>query len=105
MNPRPKIASIGPRVEKIDLRMGSPASIPRIRGWKLMQIRERILWRDQFTCRVCGREWLDITRLVVDHVVPLHLGGAESDENRVSICIACHALKSEREEKQRNNIE
>ncbi len=98
----PKIASLGPRVARIDTRIGSAAVVQRIRGYELTKIRERIIWRDQFTCRVCGREWLDTTRLVVDHVVPLHLGGAESDENRAAICKEpCHRLKSEREEKER----
>ncbi len=98
----PKITSLGPRVARIDTRIGSSAAVQRIRGYKLTKIRERILWRDQFTCRVCGREWLDTARLIVDHVVPLHLGGAESDENRQTLCLEpCHRLKSEREEKER----
>ena len=37
----------------------------------------------------------------VDHVMPLHLGGAESDENRQWICPDCHKRKSEQEERER----
>jgi len=40
----------------------------------------------------------------VDHKTPLHLGGAESDANRQWICKEpCHRLKTESEEKERDN--
>lgn len=97
---KPKINSINHRVAKIDTRQGASAAIERIRGYKLTKIRERILLRDGYACRVCGR--VSATELIVDHIIPLHLGGAESDENRQSICAEpCHRLKTEREEKER----
>jgi len=94
-----KIASIKPRIAKLDLRRGAPAAVERIRGYELTKIRERILLRDGYSCRICGR--VSATELVVDHIVPLHLGGAESDENRQALCSDCHAKKSEQEEKGR----
>jgi 5-methylcytosine-specific restriction endonuclease McrA len=33
------------------------------------------------------------------------LGGKETDENRQALCKGCHALKSEREAKERGGIE
>jgi 5-methylcytosine-specific restriction protein A len=93
-----KITTLKPRIETLDFKIGSPVATERIRGWKLQKIRERILLRDSYTCRVCGRVSVD---LEVDHVVPLHLGGAESDENRQSLCHECHELKSAEEEKGR----
>ena len=92
------LSCLKPKVKTIDTRRGSRAAVDRIRGHALNKIRQRILLRDDYTCRVCKRVSVD---LVVDHIVPLHLGGAESDENRQSICFECHKVKSEREEKER----
>jgi 5-methylcytosine-specific restriction endonuclease McrA len=93
------IASLKPRIAQLDMRQGSGIAVERIRGYELTKIRARILLRDGYTCRVCGRSSSD---LVVDHVQPLHLGGAESDENRQAICPEpCHRLKSELEERER----
>lgn len=95
----PKITSLKPKIATLDTRQGSSAAVDRIRGYRLTQIRERILLRDGYACRRCGR--VSATELVVDHIVPLHLGGAESDENRQALCRACHDAKSEQEEKGR----
>jgi 5-methylcytosine-specific restriction endonuclease McrA len=95
---REKLSMLRSKIMTIDTRQGSGAVIERIRGWKLHKIRERILLRDCYTCRRCGRVSID---LEVDHIVPLHLGGPESDENRQSLCRECHDTKSEQEEKAR----
>jgi 5-methylcytosine-specific restriction enzyme A len=92
------MSSLKPSIKTIDIRQGSPVAVKRIRGWKLIKIRERILLRDEYTCQMCGRVSRD---LVIDHVVPLHLGGVESDANRQALCPDCHRVKSEREEKER----
>lgn len=97
MHVKPKIKTLVPRVNTVDIRQGS-AAVQRIRGYELTKIRERILLRDEYTCRRCGRVSVD---LEVDHIVPLHLGGAESDENRAAICKACHEIKTAEEEKGR----
>jgi 5-methylcytosine-specific restriction protein A len=93
-----KLTTLRPRVATIDTRRGAGAAVERIRGWRLHKIRQRILLRDGYTCRVCGRVSVD---LIVDHVVPLHLGGPESDANRQSLCVDCHKVKSDKEEKER----
>ena len=93
-----KLSTLKPRIDKIDTSQGSSAIVPRIRGWQLNKIRERILLRDEYTCQHCG---LVSWNLEVDHIVPLHLGGAESDENRMSLCSGCHKIKSEGEERGR----
>ena len=92
------ISTLKPRIATIDTRVGSSAAVERIRGWKLTKIRDRILLRDEYTCRGCGRV---SSSLEVDHVVPLHLGGAESDENRGSLCHECHEIKTAQEERGR----
>ena len=93
-----KLSTIQPRVQTVDLRRGVGAGTERIRGGKLTKIRERILLRDLYTCRRCGRVGTD---LVVDHIVPLFSGGLEADSNRQLLCQSCHLVKSEREEKAR----
>jgi len=95
----PRITTLKPKIEAIKTNTCASFAVERIRGWKLQKIRQRILRRDNYTCQVCGRVSVD---LEVDHITPLHLGGAESDENRQSICSEpCHKEKSEREEKER----
>jgi 5-methylcytosine-specific restriction protein A len=96
-----RIESIKPRMATLDTRQGSSAAVERIRGRELTVIRARILLRDEYTCQVCGRVSAE---LVVDHVVPLHLGGPEADSNRQSMCNSCHKVKSDREERERGGL-
>ena len=54
-------------------------------------VRAEVLRRDGWTCRACKRR----TATEVDHVVPLHLGGAALDPNNLqAICRGCHAAKT-----------
>lgn len=93
-----KIRTLKRRIKTICNNRAPATVVDRIRGRKLDRIRRRVLLRDEYTCRVCGRVSVD---LVIDHIVPLHLGGPESDENRQAICCDCHAAKSAEEEKGR----
>jgi 5-methylcytosine-specific restriction endonuclease McrA len=95
---RKKLTSIKPRVAPADVRTCSTPVVERIRGKELQKIRERILLRDEYSCRACGRV---SAHLEIDHIVPIHLGGAESDQNRQALCRQCHEKKSEREGKER----
>jgi 5-methylcytosine-specific restriction protein A len=100
MTQKPNIASLKPTISTIDTRQGSRLGTKRIRGWQLTKIRDRILLRDAYTCRKCGRVSI---HLEIDHIVPLHLGGAESDENRQCLCSSpCHSDKTALEEKERD---
>lgn len=94
----PKISTLQPGIKLINTKTGSSLVINRIRGWKLQKIRDRILLRDEYTCQRCGCVSVN---LEVDHIIPLHLGGADSDENRQSLCHECHEIKSAEEEKGR----
>ena len=94
-----RIKSIISKIVLIDLRRGGLVAEDRIRGHALTKIRERIILRDGAACRKCEKM---AGRLVVDHIVPLHLGGAESDENRQLLCeVPCHRDKCLEEEKMR----
>lgn len=94
-----KLASIERKVDTIDTRRGAPIAVERIRGYELTKIRQRIGLRDLYTCRICGRV---TAHGEVDHVVPLALGGSNSDFNLQWLCKEpCHREKSEREERER----
>ena len=98
-----RLATLRTKVSVLDTRCASTLpAVERIRGYKLTQIRQRILLRDEYTCQRCGHVSIN---LEIDHIYPLHLGGKETDENRQALCKDCHALKSEREAKDRGGIE
>lgn len=56
--------------------------------------RARILERDCFRCRRCGCG-PDFARLVIDHVIPVALGGDCADENLQTLCTPCNQGKSD----------
>ena len=59
-------------------------------------IRRRILDRDGWRCRHCGRPG----RLEVDHIRPLWKGGAPYDgDNLQVLCRGCHIRKTRKESK------
>lgn len=59
------------------------------RPWR--RIRERILKRDQYTCRSCG---VVTQELEVDHIINVAEGGSDDDSNLQSLCVPCHQLKT-----------
>lgn len=59
------------------------------RRWEA--VRQRVLQRDGWRCRDCGKAG----RLEVDHVTPLEVGGAAYDEtNLAARCGDCHRRKT-----------
>ena len=95
-----RLKSMEKRIEPARLDRGAPIAQERIRGHKLTVIRKRILMRDCYTCRVCGRV---SAQLEIHHERPLHLGGLETDANRISLCHECHAKRTAQEAKERGN--
>lgn len=57
--------------------------------------RFRILQRDRFTCRYCGRCPPAVV-LEVDHVHPRSEGGSDDPDNLVSSCLDCNRGKGAR---------
>ena len=96
------LAKLTGKIRTIDTRRGAPVAQERIRGYELTKIRQRIGLRDEWTCRRCG---LVTEHGEVDHVVPLHLGGRETDGNRQFLCKSCHQAKSAAEEAGRTGKE
>jgi len=54
--------------------------------------RFRILLRDEFTCRYCGRSAPQVA-LQVDHIQSRHDGGSHDDENLATACFDCNIGK------------
>jgi 5-methylcytosine-specific restriction endonuclease McrA len=107
--PEPSLAStpgdrIGPRS---NASLGSPSSrpgrtltrggVPRARDPLPARLRFRILGRDGFRCRYCGRPG-DAPGVVlhVDHVVPVAAGGTTSEDNLRTACEECNLGKGTR---------
>lgn len=56
-------------------------------------IKKSVLARDNFTCKCClngGESYVDI--LEYHHIVPVFLGGADTPDNGITLCVACHRL-------------
>ena len=96
-----KLSTLKPKIAAIDTRRAGNPSTERIRGGAAMKIRDRILKRDAYRCQSCGHLFSP-SQLVVDHVVPLHLGGTESDDNRQALCLGCHDIKTIAEQQARD---
>ncbi|MFU8868290.1 HNH endonuclease [Natronococcus sp.] len=58
----------------------------RLYGHEWFKIRNRILNRDENTCRNCG----ETTNLVVHHVVPIQTRGTNRPDNLLTLCRDCH---------------
>ena len=62
------------------------------KAWR--RVRRDVLERDGYRCRDCGRAG----RFEVDHVKPLHHGGAPLDpDNLQALCRSCHIHKTAQE--------
>jgi 5-methylcytosine-specific restriction protein A len=61
-----------------------------------MNILTRILRRDPL-CILCLARGHVTPSQEVDHIVPLHKGGSNRDDNLQGLCIPCHAEKTRRD--------
>lgn len=58
-------------------------------------VRIRVLERDGFKCRYCGRQAPQVV-LEIDHVLPRSQGGRDSFDNLVTACFDCNRGKKNR---------
>jgi len=56
--------------------------------------RERIRMRDKGLCQACLGRNIVTLGTQVDHIIPLHKGGPDTDANKRLLCDECHAAKS-----------
>lgn len=95
-----KLKTLGQRIATIKKSISSPTT-ERIRGRTGMVMRERILKRDDYLCQECLAAGRVSVAQHVDHIVPLHRGGSNSESNQRSLCVECHDAKTRREEAER----
>lgn len=62
----------------------------RVRGAKGVAQRKRRLMRSRGLCEWCLEKGRVAAADVVDHIVPLALGGDDTDENTRNLCNECH---------------
>lgn len=87
--------------EKRLAEVASKRQIPCATGNKAKQrakmtpsLRMKILARDNFECKICGRNPRDKVFLHVDHIIPIALGGLSAEDNLQTLCNECNAGKS-----------
>lgn len=72
-----------------------PIKEPRIRGRIDSKLRYAVLQRDNSTCRRCGANEQNTpgVKLVVDHKIPVELGGDTTINNLWTLCTECNGGK------------
>jgi 5-methylcytosine-specific restriction protein A len=66
---------------------------PRFSGSRWAKLRAWVLSREPL-CRACDAAGTVRAAEEVDHVVPLFMGGSNSEDNLQPLCKACHLAKS-----------
>lgn len=58
------------------------------------KLREEVYTRDGRACLKCGEA--DRSKLSLDHIEPLSLGGSNSKKNLQTLCIKCNVMKGQK---------
>lgn len=75
----------------------------RLRGRRAVAQRRRRL-RAEPLCRDCSAKGIVTAAEVVDHIVPLALGGDDSDANTRNLCTACHHIRTAQQFRLRRKV-
>lgn len=64
---------------------------------KLMtkELRKKIMTRDNYTCKLCGKYMPDEVGLHIDHIIPISKGGKTIVSNLQVLCSKCNGHKSD----------
>ena len=60
------------------------------------ELREQIMIRDNYTCRICGKYMPDEVGLHIDHIIPVAKGGKTVPSNLQVLCSKCNGRKSDK---------
>lgn len=66
----------------------------RIEGRKGVALRKRRLERSNWLCEDCRDKGDTTVATEVDHIIPLHKGGTDTDDNTRNLCGPCHEAKT-----------
>lgn len=61
-----------------------------------LTLRFKVLERDGFRCRYCGKSQEDGAKVEVDHVIPRSKGGRDTMDNLVTACFDCNRGKRDK---------
>ena len=77
------------------LKSDIPINEPKLRGSINEKLRYAVLSRDNSTCQRCGANPLNTqnVKLVVDHKIPVELGGETNIDNLWTLCSNCNGGK------------
>lgn len=69
---------------------------------KLMtkSLRKEIMWRDSYTCQLCGKYMPDEVGLQIDHIIPVSRGGKSIPSNLRVLCSKCNGKKGNKYDKE-----
>lgn len=97
-----KLQSLKPRVQALSLTRVNVITTrtDRMTG-RPLQRRNRRFLREHPLCVECERQDRVAAAQQVDHVVPLHLGGADDESNLQGLCCECHERKTKNEARHR----
>jgi 5-methylcytosine-specific restriction endonuclease McrA len=68
-------------------------------NWIRQAKRQALYDRDGHKCIYCGRNG-DDSKLTLDHLIPIELGGTNAAKNLVTCCLTCNSTKSSKTLKQ-----
>lgn len=71
-----------------------PGNARRLGSSKASRLRQRVLYRDRWTCQACGVVDRSGKSLEADHIVRLADDGTHDLENLQTLCRACHSVKT-----------
>jgi 5-methylcytosine-specific restriction protein A len=99
-----KLQTLKPRVQRANLLRVATLSVDheveRLSGRRLQERNARILETHPL-CVCCQAKGIVRAAVQVDHRIPLHLGGTDSDDNLQGLCKKCHDEKSAQEARDR----
>jgi 5-methylcytosine-specific restriction enzyme A len=75
----------------------------RMRGRKAVTQRQRRLSAEPL-CRDCANKGRIVMSTVPDHIIPLSMGGSDSDDNIRCLCSYCHRIRTAQQFGYRNPI-
>lgn len=93
------------KLPKIAPREARPNSLARGYGgaaWEALRL--RVLTRDNWQCRKCGRVASSKKEAHCDHILPKSQGGLDEESNLQCLCQKCHAKKGHEERKARQGL-
>ena len=91
-----KLARLKPRIGMLSVRTAAPITQDRLRGRRRLERNERYL-SEHPCCAHCQKAGRMRAATEVDHIVPLHLGGADAEPNLQGLCHVCHVAKTSAE--------